>query len=105
MRAEAGEPGRNRTFNLQIKSLLLCQLSYGPTRGLARGSAGSDCVVGLRRIQPKNCIRFRRPSTPSLGSPQRTGHCGRAFLLEEACLAPTFFMLGELRMQTPKRPR
>ena len=32
-RAEAGEPGRNRTFNLQIKSLLLCQLSYGPTRG------------------------------------------------------------------------
>jgi integrase len=28
-----GEPGRNRTFNQQIKSLLLCQLSYGPTRG------------------------------------------------------------------------
>ena len=27
-----GEPGRNRTFNQQIKSLLLCQLSYGPTR-------------------------------------------------------------------------
>jgi hypothetical protein len=26
-----GEPGRNRTFNQQIKSLLLCQLSYGPT--------------------------------------------------------------------------
>jgi hypothetical protein len=25
-----GEPGRNRTFNQQIKSLLLCQLSYGP---------------------------------------------------------------------------
>jgi integrase len=28
-----GEPGRNRTFNPQIKSLLLCQLSYWPTRG------------------------------------------------------------------------
>jgi hypothetical protein len=28
---ELGEPGRNRTFNQQIKSLLLCQLSYGPT--------------------------------------------------------------------------
>ena len=27
----SGEPGRNRTFNQQIKSLLLCQLSYGPT--------------------------------------------------------------------------
>ena len=29
---ENGEPGRNRTFNPQIKSLLLCQLSYWPTR-------------------------------------------------------------------------
>jgi hypothetical protein len=28
---DSGEPGRNRTFNQQIKSLLLCQLSYGPT--------------------------------------------------------------------------
>jgi hypothetical protein len=30
--SEFGEPARNRTENLQIKSLLLCQLSYGPTR-------------------------------------------------------------------------
>ncbi len=29
-----GEPGRNRTYNQQIKSLLLCQLSYGPTLGV-----------------------------------------------------------------------
>jgi hypothetical protein len=28
----SGEPARSRTENLQIKSLLLCQLSYGPTR-------------------------------------------------------------------------
>src|SRR6185503_11071088 len=28
MRAKAGEPGGNRTPNPQIKSLLLCQLSY-----------------------------------------------------------------------------
>ena len=28
-----GEPGRNRTFNLLIKSQLLCQLSYGPESG------------------------------------------------------------------------
>ena len=27
-----GEPARSRTENQQIKSLLLCQLSYGPTR-------------------------------------------------------------------------
>jgi hypothetical protein len=30
---KAGEPGRNRTFNPQIKSLLLCQLSYWPRWG------------------------------------------------------------------------
>jgi hypothetical protein len=29
-RAEVGEPGGNRTHNPQIKSLLLCQLSYRP---------------------------------------------------------------------------
>jgi hypothetical protein len=28
-----GERGRNRTFNLLIKSQLLCQLSYAPTVG------------------------------------------------------------------------
>ncbi len=31
-----GERGRNRTFNLLIKSQLLCQLSYAP-------DAGWDC--------------------------------------------------------------
>ena len=29
--AKVGEPARSRTENQQIKSLLLCQLSYGPT--------------------------------------------------------------------------
>src|SRR5437764_6558595 len=29
-----GERGRNRTFNLLIKSQLLCQLSYAPFSGL-----------------------------------------------------------------------
>ncbi len=36
-----GERGRNRTFNLLIKSQLLCQLSYAPL--LFRG----DDVLGL----------------------------------------------------------
>jgi hypothetical protein len=31
-----GERGRNRTFNLLIKSQLLCQLSYAPINGLRR---------------------------------------------------------------------
>jgi hypothetical protein len=29
-----GERGRNRTYNLLIKSQLLCQLSYAPTVGV-----------------------------------------------------------------------
>ncbi len=32
-RVKRSEPARSRTENQQIKSLLLCQLSYGPTRG------------------------------------------------------------------------
>ncbi len=51
MPAVSGEPGRNRTFNQQIKSLLLCQLSYGP-RGVlaARGATGRSLVAyGGRR--------------------------------------------------------
>ena len=35
-----GEPRRNRTFNPQIKSLLLCQLSYWPTQGGRRVHVG-----------------------------------------------------------------
>ena len=31
MNTGIGERGRNRTFNLLIKSQLLCQLSYAPT--------------------------------------------------------------------------
>ena len=41
-----GESGRNRTFNLLIKSQLLCQLSYAPLsrkdipelKGICRGT-------------------------------------------------------------------
>ena len=34
-----GERGRNRTFNLLIKSQLLCQLSYAPSYGKETGEA------------------------------------------------------------------
>jgi hypothetical protein len=30
----SGERGRNRTYNLLIKSQLLCQLSYAPAVGI-----------------------------------------------------------------------
>ena len=33
---KAGERGRNRTYNLLIKSQLLCQLSYAPAREILK---------------------------------------------------------------------
>lgn len=42
--ARIGEPGRNRTFNQQIKSLLLCQLSYGPIRSAGTGARAFPCA-------------------------------------------------------------
>ena len=33
-----GERGRNRTYNLLIKSQLLCQLSYAPTADVTVGT-------------------------------------------------------------------
>ena len=32
--SKVGERGRNRTYNLLIKSQLLCQLSYAPAVGI-----------------------------------------------------------------------
>ncbi len=39
-RSEFGERGRNRTYNLVIKSHLLCQLSYAP---VPVGSTNGEC--------------------------------------------------------------
>ena len=42
-----GERGRNRTFNLLIKSQLLCQLSYAPYGELGDFSGASSELQGL----------------------------------------------------------
>src|ERR1700733_13084166 len=75
-----GERGRNRTYNLLIKSQLLCQLSYAPIllnpiglscsfhdpRLLPRGEFCGGCAFPTRGtvhcIQPLECPlkRFRR---------------------------------------------
>src|ERR1700740_1288028 len=43
-----GERGRNRTFNLLIKSQLLCQLSYAPSLGAY--SVGSDHCISWEDV-------------------------------------------------------
>ena len=42
-----GERGRNRTYNLLIKSQLLCQLSYAPYGGDLAGT-NLDYIIGIR---------------------------------------------------------
>jgi hypothetical protein len=43
-----GERGRNRTFNLLIKSQLLCQLSYAPEPPNFAGEVIVDCNIRQR---------------------------------------------------------
>ena len=43
--AKSGERGRNRTYNLLIKSQLLCQLSYAPT---VCGKVGTNSDYTIR---------------------------------------------------------
>src|SRR5437016_11155166 len=72
-----GERGRNRTFNLLIKSQLLCQLSYAPSsgwQGLLAGVVEFLCAVDRpirRAISRKSTwrakthtnLRTRKPAT------------------------------------------
>src|SRR5215470_11623629 len=82
-RESNGEPGGNRTHNPQIKSLLLCQLSYRPGRRAARqaavggtcakpqyyhGSArnpGDSAYDGAPRSAPDNVMQTVEASPPS----------------------------------------
>ena len=48
----SGEPGGSRTLNQQIKSLLLCQLSYRPTRGGDPRASGPAASVVAQRGAP-----------------------------------------------------
>ena len=43
-----GERGRNRTYNLLIKSQLLCQLSYAPTLGIVL--EGQFKIIAFTRV-------------------------------------------------------
>ena len=45
---DSGEPGGNRTPNPQIKSLLLCQLSYRPAARAPSPCQGEPCSDKLR---------------------------------------------------------
>src|SRR5271165_6536865 len=50
---KVGERGRNRTFNLLIKSQLLCQLSYAPVCGesLQKGSTIITFEKPMMKVQ------------------------------------------------------
>ena len=56
-----GERGRNRTFNLLIKSQLLCQLSYAPVSGLSFSPGDPPILSRVAgdhfMLQPGSCCR------------------------------------------------
>ena len=58
---EAGGRGRNRTFNLSIKSRMLCQLSYASTEcGLTDERQHGRRSTAFQNIaQPKLCLSRR----------------------------------------------
>ena len=65
----SGERGRNRTFNLLIKSQLLCQLSYAPTVGIL--PAGQFVIVAFPSGDGRSArTRFRRSTVSS-----KAGRC------------------------------
>src|ERR1035438_7760105 len=60
----AGERGRNRTYNLLIKSQLLCQLSYAPARGFPEAGATiaspKISITSPARLSLRPCGLFPR---------------------------------------------
>jgi len=71
-----GERGRNRTYNLVIKSHLLCQLSYAPDSGIISKGAGVrnvhlrqlfDCITRFlwKRTMLPRFVRYPEASAAS----------------------------------------
>ena len=88
-RGKVGEPDWSRTENQQIKSLLLCQLSYGPTLECEVGSAKCEVEPSpplarpLRGLVPVRVIR-RRDVPESSRAAHRPGRLARPAGLEPA---------------------
>ena len=54
----SGERGRNRTYNLLIKSQLLCQLSYAPTVGIWRVRTNKNYSIRLALSRAQSATRI-----------------------------------------------
>ena len=57
-----GERGRNRTFNLLIKSQLLCQLSYAPLKSLGAESITYAEYTVPYRTRPMHAVPAKFPT-------------------------------------------
>src|SRR5258708_39483241 len=70
-----GERGRNRTFNLLIKSQLLCQLSYAPSVGISREERTKNYSICSRSPSPRLTKLprevFRQTTSQARGLPCR----------------------------------
>src|ERR1700730_2389535 len=68
----SGEPGGNRTHNPQIKSLLLCQLSYRPRPNEWNRAWQNDTTAELQKSHPANSAI----AAIIFGAPGRIRTCG-----------------------------
>jgi hypothetical protein len=64
-----GERGRNRTFNLLIKSQLLCQLSYAPfvRRETGEASRRDRFKFNTGKQHSQSALRQNRSGDPVIG--------------------------------------
>ena len=76
-RGKHGEPAGSRTQNQQIKSLLLCQLSYGPTAARWRAAELQTCSAFAqpRRLACQAATRAWSMRAKA-GAPGRIRTCG-----------------------------
>jgi hypothetical protein len=107
-RGKCGERGRNRTFNLLIKSQLLCQLSYAPTVGIwlvgrteiiasDRLFSPSDALIHLEDLI-SIILRYTHDSTGFLGGINDSPTDSIGFYQSQCafCVAATFLRSSSL---------
>jgi hypothetical protein len=93
---KSGERGRNRTFNLLIKSQLLCQLSYAPgTGGICPLLSGAICPIAGNSVPTGRDAALRTNIYTNLAL-RKAATGGRSFNSPSSAShehAPDFYLL------------
>ena len=70
---KSGERGRNRTYNLLIKSQLLCQLSYAPAPEVLTGENSATCAAPREDYSiPRRFVTLSQPDSAMPRQPKKS---------------------------------